>query len=83
MEFSYTKHKMPRGARADAEVDDKVYLIKNVSELRLTYQIKMLTYMAQTRNKMLIIRLPKEAKIHESLREFVRSVNGLIKIEWT
>ena len=83
MEFLYTKHQMPRGARADAEVGDKVYLIKNVSELRLTYQIKMLTYMSQTRNKKLIIRLPKAAKIHESLREFVRGVNGLIKIEWT
>lgn len=83
MEFSYTKHQMPRGARADAEVGDKVYLIKNVSQLRLTYQIKMLTYMAQTRNKMLIIRLAKSAKIHESLRDFVRNVNGLIKIEWT
>jgi hypothetical protein len=83
MEFSYTKHQMPRGARADAEVGDKVYLIKNVSQLRLTYQIKMLTYMAKTRNKILIIRLPKAAKIHESLREFVRSVNGLINIEWT
>jgi hypothetical protein len=83
MEFSYTKHQTPRGARADAEVGDKVYLIKNTSQLRLTYQIKMLTYMAQTRNKKLIIRLPKAAKVHESLSGFVRSVNGVIQIERT
>ena len=81
MEFSYTKHQTPRGAKADAEVGDKVYLIKNVSQLRLTYQIKMLTYMVRTRNKKLIIQLPKAAKVHESLKVFVRSMNGLIKIE--
>ena len=83
MEFSYTKHQTPRGAKADAEVGDKVYLIKSALQLRLTYQIKMLTYMAQTGGKKLIIRLPKEAKVHESLKDFVRSGAGLIKIERT
>jgi hypothetical protein len=83
MEFSYTKHQTPRGARADAEVGDKLYLIKSVSQLRLTYQIKMLTYMAQIRNKKLIIRLPKAAKVHESLKTFVRDMDGLIKVERT
>ena len=83
MDFFYTKHQTPRGARADAEIGDKVYLIKNASELRLTYQIKMLAYMAQTRGQKLIIRLPKAAKVHESLRMFMHSVNGLIKIERT
>ena len=83
MEFSYTKHQTARSAKADAEVGDKVYLIKSVSKLRLTYQIKMLTYMAQTREKKFIIRLPKEAKIHASLNDFVRDMNGLIKIERT
>lgn len=70
-----------RGAKADAEVADKLYLIKNVSELRLTYQARMLTYMAQTRGKKLIIQLPKEAKVHNSLREFVREWSQLVKIE--
>jgi hypothetical protein len=83
MEFSYTKHQTLRSARADAEVGDKLYLIKSVSQLRLTYQIKMLTYMAQTRNKKLIIRLPKASKVHESLKTFVRDMDGLIKIERT
>jgi len=83
MEFFYTKHQTPRGAKADAEVGDKVYLIKSASQLRLTYQIRMLTYMAQTRAKKLIIQLPKEARVHESLKEFVRSMSGLVKIERT
>ncbi|QYG08028.1 hypothetical protein [Janthinobacterium sp. PAMC25594] len=81
MDFFYTKHQAVRGAKADAEVGDKVYLIKNVSQLRLTYQIKMLAYMAYERKLKLIIQLPKTAKIHDSLRNFVNGANGLIKIE--
>jgi hypothetical protein len=83
MEFFYTKHQTPRGAKADAEVGDKVYLIKSASQLRLTYQIRMLTYMVQTQNKKLIIQLPRATKVHNSLKEFVRSMNELVKIERT
>lgn len=81
MQFSYTKHQTPRGAKADAEVGDKAYLIKSASELRLTYQIRMLAYMAQMRGKRLIIQVPKEAKVHSSLRDFVREMDKLVKIE--
>lgn len=83
MDFIYTRHQTPRGAKADAEVGDKVYLIKSASQLRLTYQIRMLAYMAQTHGKKLIIQLPKDAKVHESLRDFVRSMAGLVKVERT
>lgn len=81
MEFFYTKHQTLRGAKADAEVGDKIYLIKNSSSLRLTYQIRMLSYMAQTRKKKLIVQLPKAAKVHITLKEFVQSMGGLLKIE--
>ena len=81
MEFVYTRHQTPRGAQADAEVGAKLYLLKSASQLRLTYQIKMLSHMAQTRGKQLIIQLPKTARVHECLRAFIRSTNGLVKIE--
>lgn len=81
MDFFYTKHQTPRGAKPDAEVGDKLYLLKNVSSLRLTYQIRLLAFMAHTCRKKLIIQLPKGAKIHEPLRNFVRDSGGLIKIE--
>ena len=81
MDFVYTKHQTPRGARPDADVSGKLYLIKNVSELRLTYQIKLLAFMAKTKGKKLIVQLPKGAKVHESLRDFVREMSGLVKIE--
>jgi hypothetical protein len=83
MDFFYTANQTPRGAKADAESGDKVYLIKSASQLRLTYQIRMLSYMAQTQKKKLIVQLPKEAKVHESLKGFVRDMAGLVKIERT
>ncbi len=81
MKYVYTKHQTPRGAMADAEVDNKMYLIKRVSQLRLTYQIRMLTYIAKEQNKKLIIQLPETTKIHGSLRGFIRDASGLIKVE--
>ena len=81
MEFVYTKHQTPRGARPDAEVRGKLYLLKSASQLRLTYQIKMLSHMAQTSGKKLIIQLPKTARVHTCLRTFIRNSDGLVKIE--
>lgn len=83
MEFSFTSHQTQRGARADAEVGDTMYLIKAVSHLHLTYQIRMLAYIAKTRNKKLVLRLPKAAKVDSSLRYFIRDLSGLVKIERT
>jgi hypothetical protein len=81
MRTFYTKHQTPRGAKADAETTDMVYLIKKVSELRLTYQIRTLAYMAKMRGKKLVVQLPKEAKVHDSLRVYVRDMGQLVKIE--
>jgi hypothetical protein len=81
IEFIYTRHQTARGARPDAEVNNKLYLIKNVSEMRLTYQIKLLTYLAQLRAKKLIVQLPSQANVHASLRDFVRSHGGIVEIE--
>ncbi len=81
MDFIYTSHQVPRGSKPDADIGDKLYLIKNVSQLRLTYQVKMLAYMAKTRGKKLFIQLPKGAKVHASLKNFVNEMSGLVKIE--
>lgn len=81
MDFIYTRYQIPRGAKPDAKVGHKLYLIKNVTQLRLTYQIRMLTYMAQIQGNKLIVQLPKGAKIHNVLREFVRSMPRYIVIE--
>jgi hypothetical protein len=80
-DFYYTKHQTPRGTMPDAEVGNVLYLIKNVSEMRLTYQVRLLTYMASSKGKKLHIKLPSSAKLHSSLRDFVREHVGLLKIE--
>lgn len=80
-DFIYTKHQTPRGARPDATVGNKLYLIKNVSEMRLTYQIRVLAYVASDQGRKLIVQLPKGAVVHPALRDFVRDSNGLVKIE--
>lgn len=83
LRFKYTKHQVARGAKPDAESYDKFFLIKNVSELRATYQIRLLLYRANTEGKKLVIRIPKGAKIHSSLQELRREYRSLIKIERT
>jgi len=65
----------------DAENATALYLLKNVSEMRLTYQVKLLAYMAHTRGKRLYIRLPSKAKLHDTLRDYVCERDGLVKIE--
>jgi len=62
-----------RGALADAEQYGKIYLFKNVSELRLNYQIRLLAFRAFNENKKLIIQVPKKCKLHSSLKDFVKS----------
>ncbi|WP_454703480.1 hypothetical protein [Achromobacter pestifer] len=81
MHFFYTAHQTPRGAKPDGQFGNKIYLIKNVSKMRLTYQIKVLSYMAESQGKILIIQLPKQAAVHKSLKDFVRELARFVKIE--
>ena len=46
MDSRYTRHQIPRGARADAETNDRIVLVKNVPLLRATYQIRLLAFRA-------------------------------------
>ena len=81
LEFTYTKHQTPRGSMPDADNLKGLYLIKNVSEMRLTYQIKLLAYMAHTKGCKLHIRLPSTAKVHSTLSDYAREHVGIVKIE--
>lgn len=81
MQFRYTKNQVPRGALADSESHDKMFLLKNVSTLRLTYQIRLLTFKALDSKKKLILRVPTHCRIDTNLREFVRQQQNLIRID--
>ena len=79
--FGYSNHQVPRGARADAENYDKFFLLKIVSTSRLTYQIRLLTFHALESKKTLVIQVPKQCKIHASLREFTREFEPVVRVE--
>jgi hypothetical protein len=71
METKQTRHQVARGARPDAETYDKLLLMKRVSELRATYQIRLLTHRAVQERKRLVVEVPKGCKIHDTLRELI------------
>lgn len=80
MEFKHTKHQVARGTRPDAETFDKFFLIKRVSEIRATYQIRLLTYRAVREGRRLIIEVPKECKIHSDVRELMRQYSKSVAV---
>ena len=81
VEYRYTKNQVARGTRADAERNDALFLFKNVSSLRLTYQIQLLASRAIETGRKLIIRIPSACKLHWTLREFQKEHSKVIQIE--
>ena len=81
MQLIYTIHQTPRGTRPDAETLDKIWLIKNVSMLRATYQIKLLAFKAVECRKKLMLKVPKSCKFHSSIKNLIRASGTTIKRE--
>ena len=81
IQYRYTRHQVARGTRADAERNDALFLIKSVSSLRLTYQIRLLTYRALTLQKKLVIRVPKHCRIDSTLVAFQQQHRKTLRIE--
>lgn len=81
VEWRQTRHQTARGARPDAQVGDRVYLLKNASFLRATYQIRLLTYLASTKGSRLIIRVPRSCKISSRLRQFLDEYHKYVRLE--
>lgn len=81
MEFRYTRHQVPRGSRPDAEAIDKIYLIKNVSVLRATYQIRLIVFKALDSQKKLILKVPRSCRFHISLKDLIKMTGKVVKRE--
>jgi hypothetical protein len=56
-------------------------LLKFVAQLRLTYQIRLLTFGAQQSGARLIIRVPKGCRLSSPLRDFVKTHRSVVKVE--
>ena len=80
MQF-YTQYQVPRGSRPDVETIDKIYLIKNVSTLRATYQVKLLIFKAINSRKKLVLKVPARCKFHSSLKTLIKLNGKVIKRE--
>ena len=65
----------------DAETTDSIYLLKKVSCLRATYQVRLAAHRAERDHKRLIIRAPKDCVLHPSLIQLVAETGPLIQIE--
>ena len=76
-----TSFQVARGARADAEQFNRMYLIKNVSRLRATYQIRLLAFRAVTSGLKLVLRVPERCMIDPTLAELIRATNAIISVE--
>ena len=81
IDYRYTSHQVARGSRPDAVSGNMWYLFKKVSELRLTYQIRLLTFLAADSGARIVIRLPKSSRLSEDLQEFVKVHNSVLRIE--
>jgi len=73
MEFRNTRHQIARSAMPDAEAFNKMYLIKNVSKLRATYQIRLLAFRAVEKKTKLILRVPVSCEFDRSLDELIKT----------
>ena len=71
----------PRGARADAETPEAIYLIKHVSSLRATYQIRLLALKAAESGKILVLMAPRTCRFDPSLEALVMAMSGRIRRE--
>ena len=81
LELKYTRHQVPRGALPDAETLDKIFLIKNVSTLRATYQVKLLAFKATQSYKKLVLKVPGRCQFHASLKKLIKATGNKITRE--
>ena len=62
---------MERAILPDAVTDDAVVLMKACRQLRLTYEIRLATYMARQTGRRLVLLLVPECSVAASLQDFI------------
>jgi len=72
LKIKNTGHQVGRSAMPDTDAFNRMYLIKNVSRLRATYQIKLLTFKAIDHKMQLIIRVPTSCVFDSSLNDLAK-----------
>ncbi len=70
-----------RGSQADAETFEAIYLFKNVSFLRATYQIRLLALNAGAAGKKLVLKVPRSCSFDDSLDGLIQAMPDVIRRE--
>jgi len=83
IEYKYTKHQVARTSIADAISDKNWYLIKYCTELKSTYQIRMLLFLVISKKGRLIIRVRKECLLSDNLKKLIKENKPFAKLEKT
>jgi hypothetical protein len=73
---------IPRGTRPDAVTEEALYLIKNVTRLRLTNQIRLSTFMAIRRGLTVVIAIPRTCELSAPLLAFRADHAGVIRVTY-
>jgi hypothetical protein len=81
VEYRYTRHQVARGARPDATDGGTWVLLKWVSELHLTYQIRLLTFAAAQSRARLFIKVPKRCRLSPPLTEFLKQHKTWVRLQ--
>jgi hypothetical protein len=76
-----TRQATPRSTRPDALTDDAAHLVKSCDLLRLTYQIRLLTFMAHQRGIRLRIHVGPSTMLSGTLDAFVREHGAVVSVE--
>jgi hypothetical protein len=71
----------PRGARPDAETPGSIHLVKNVSSLRATYQIRLLALRAAQAGKRLVLEVPRSCRFQPDLSGLAAAMPDVIRRE--
>jgi hypothetical protein len=66
-----------RGILPDALTDDSVILIKACAELRLTYELRLATFMAQQTRRRLLVITSEDCTASSALQAFARE-HGIV-----
>lgn len=72
---------VPRGSRPDGVSGDTALLVKSCRYLRLTYQIRLLTFMASERKMKLVLAVRKDCRLSRDLKKFLRANRRHVSVE--
>ena len=81
MAYRSSRRQAVRGSRPAATDGPSWYLMKKVTHLRLTYQIKLLTFAAGESGARLIIRVPGGCQVSTPLHEFLQTHRARTTLE--